>query len=114
MRDLIEFLYARLEEDVKVSRDAKQGYLGWLSTLQFRTPDTAVQAAYVMHWQPSRIVNDIEAKYRRMEIILNSPGMNDEARQRLLLCEALPYMHHPDFRDEWRRQNPAPVRGAPY
>ena len=101
MRDLIDFLYARFDEDARVAQEAKIGFLGWLSTLSLRSPDVARQATYVMHWQPTRALDEIEAKRRRLDVIVNSPGVNREARRRLLLAEASPYYRHPEFRAEW-------------
>lgn len=101
MRDLIDFLYARFDEDAQVAQKAKIGFLGWLSTLSLRSPDVALQATYVMHWQPTRALDEIEAKRRRLDVIVNSPGVNREARRRLLLAEASPYYRHSEFRPEW-------------
>ncbi|HEY3685599.1 MAG TPA: DUF6221 family protein [Streptosporangiaceae bacterium] len=101
MRDLIDFLYARFDEDSRVAQEAKTGFLGWLSTLSLRSPAVALQATYVMHWQPTRALDEIEAKRRRLDVIVNSPGVNREARRRLLLAEASPYYRHPEFRADW-------------
>lgn len=101
MRDLIDFLYARFDEDARVAQEAKTGFLGWLSTLSLRSPAVALQATYVMHWQPTRALDEIEAKRRRLDVIVNSPGVNREARRRLLLAEASPYYRHPQFRADW-------------
>lgn len=102
MRDLIDFLYARFEEDTRVAQEAKAGFLGWLSTLSLRAPSVALQATYVMHWQPTRALDEMDAKRRRLDVIVNSPGVNQDARWRLLLAEAAPYYRHPQFRAEWR------------
>lgn len=106
MRDLIDFLYARFDEDARVAQEAKIGFLGWLSTLSLRSPDVAVQATYVMHWQPTRALDEIEAKRRRLDVIVNSPGVNREARRRLLLAEASPYYRHPEYRADWHNMDP--------
>lgn len=101
MRDLIDFLYARFDEDARVAQEAKAEFLGWLSTLSLRSPAVALQATYVMHWQPTRALDEIEAKRRRLDVIVNSPGVNREARRRLLLAEAYPYYRHPEFHADW-------------
>jgi hypothetical protein len=101
VRDLIDFLYARFDEDSRVAQEAKTGFLGWLSTLSLRSPAVALQATYVMHWQPTRALDEIEAKRRRLDVIVNSPGVNREARRRLLLAEASPYYRHPEYRADW-------------
>jgi len=118
VRDLIDFLYARFDEDARVAQEAKIGFLGWLSTLSLRSPDVAVQATYVMHWQPTRALDELEAKRRRLDVIVNSPGVNREARRRLLLAEASPYYRHPEFRADWHNMDdngsipPAPTPAA--
>lgn len=119
MRDLIDFLYARFDEDARVAQEAKIGFLGWLSTLSLRSPDVALQATYVMHWQPTRALDEIEAKRRRLDVIVNSPGVNREARRRLLLAEASPYYRHPEYRTDWHSMDaetgipPAPAQPRP-
>lgn len=102
MRDLLDFLHARLEEDAAVAQQARPSFVGWLSTQSFRSPETAPQVTYLMHWQPARVIDDTEAKRRRIDMIARAGGLADEARWHLLLAEASPYHRHPDFRQEWR------------
>lgn len=102
MRDLLEFLHARLAEDAAVAQQARPTFVGWLSTQSFRSRDVAPQLTYLMHWQPTRTLDDTEAKRRRVELIAAAGGMSDEARWHLLLAEAIPYHRHPEFRPEWR------------
>lgn len=119
MRDLIDFLYARFDEDTRVAQEAKAGFLGWLSTLSLHSPVVALQATYAMHWQPTRTIDEVETKRRRLDVVLNSPGINRETRRRLLLIEAMPYRRHQQFNPEWHAVDPEPAPpadalGTPY
>lgn len=91
---VVDFLYARLTEEREAAMQAKPSFLGWLGTLG-RVPGFSVHGAHVMHWQPSRVLDEIDAKYDRIDFILANRELSQDARDRLLMMEAHPYRNHP-------------------
>ncbi|MEV4670986.1 DUF6221 family protein [Actinomadura sp. NPDC049382] len=119
---LVEFLNARLDEDEQTAREA--GNRRWLiedNTISlwpenehdgFMTWPTRSDARHAVHWQPERVLAEVEAKRRIVdEHGPNEYGLcdvcvlNDDARRApcpTLRLLALPYADHPDYDESWR------------
>ncbi|MEV0237547.1 DUF6221 family protein [Nonomuraea sp. NPDC050786] len=112
--DLIKFLRARLDEDEELARAA--GNRHWL--VQDNTIDlypeheddgymrwpTRADARHAAHWEPARVLREVEAKRALIKWVLDwplrpsRPSSIDGVLERL----ALAYSDHPDYRDEWK------------
>jgi hypothetical protein len=111
MDELIAFLRARLDEDVKVARDATF----WTGGVPEWTARAEPDGVHIARHDPARVLADVAAKRR---IIAEYAGRDQDVdlmlgryteRQgqwaglhlavRLL---ALPYAGHPDYREEWK------------
>jgi Family of unknown function (DUF6221) len=117
VKDLVEFLRARLDEDGQAARVAKSDdyWHAWhestLAAWQFKDD----VAAYVTKLVPTRELAEVDAKRRIVdwcegaieagEIKPNSTWNDDaagaEVGEHVLQLMALPYADHPDYDPKW-------------
>jgi len=126
MSDLTEFLSARIAEDEAVARAAHEGpwereddqvrmaLIPATSQTRVRANEwlcdsiSDADAEHIARYDPPRVLAECEAKRRIVEAAADySPelehGDNGEwAFGIVLRLLALPYVEHPDFREEWR------------
>ena len=132
LRGLVAFLRARLDEDEQAAQAAFSGQAdpenGWgadrpdgqrYSTIvpHVGMIHEAVQADHIVRWNPARVLRGVERDRRIIE--LHHPvELPDEMADACAACEvtgaypeypcdtlrllALPYVDHPDYREEWR------------
>jgi hypothetical protein len=111
--DLIAFLKARLDEDVKVARDATF----WTGGVPEWTARAEPDWVHIARHDPARVLAEVEAKRRiidRAEFVANHGPARDHVRaldmttgasaalRDVLRLLALPYADHPAYREEWR------------
>ncbi|MFE3449635.1 DUF6221 family protein [Nonomuraea sp. NPDC059194] len=134
MDDLIAFLRARLDEDETLAQaaisalGAADGNPGWPDYETFRTPALDTAEEYLERFQPARVLREVEAKRRLVELHLPEP-LSETDRQLFgftLKCAgeswvcygdgedivpwpcdhlkllALPYADHPEYRADWQ------------
>lgn len=133
--ELVAFLRARLDEDEQAARDATppQDPLSaapghWNVHLESKDDGWAVEdasglwaavtgyprgkAAHIARHDPARVLRDVEAKRRILNMELpgyyDNPYANgwDDAHGDVLYLLALPYADHPDYRQEWTEWTP--------
>jgi hypothetical protein len=106
--DLIAFLRARFDEDEQVARAAHEPG-GWQMRFAHEIDGVAVTedplyTKHIARWDPARVMAEVEAKRRALGLVL--PGRYEggygEACLDVLRLLALPYIDHPDYRNEWR------------
>ena len=116
--DIVEFLRARLDEDEELARDAYYDGQKWvpeeeavvaadrdLDPLLFL--DRKCDAAHAANWSPARVLREVEAKRRIVDLGWHHLGDEDygwgmeEAKRQVLAIMALPYADHPDYDPEW-------------
>lgn len=112
---LTDFLRARLDEDYEAAYGAAPSPWtegGWDG--EFEGPrevldkhgDVTARCYYggtyghVMHFEPTRVLRDIEAKRWIMEFVAEFPA--DVAGHDITRVLAATYADHPDYREEWR------------
>jgi hypothetical protein len=108
--DLVAFLRARLDEDEQAARHAfgdhnddgpewtevSSGALSTGSELH-GIGDSAI-TRHMERWDPKRVLAEVAAKRRIVELWSHSIGSGGECTLRAL---ALPYANYPDYRPEW-------------
>ena len=98
---LVEFLRARLDEDVEHAESARTA--DWENRAAWE--DLAPGVVYhARHFDPARMLTEIDAKRRILARVQHHANLmgQDEIHGDLLRLLALPYASHPDYRDEWR------------
>lgn len=109
---LVEFLKARLAEDEQTAREA--GNRRWLIEDNmislwpenehdgFMTWPTRSDARHAVHWQPERVLAEVEAKRRIVErhTACDDTSFGEPCEDLRLL--ALPYADHADYDEAWR------------
>jgi hypothetical protein len=111
VRDLVQFLRARLAEDEAIAtavlRNAGRGSDWWdASTLMERAQLSRAEAEHIAAHGPSRVLADVNAKRRLIDeaIDADEPGeyWNSEPRDWVLRFLAVAYAEHPDYSQAWR------------
>ena len=122
---LVEFLNARLDEDEQTAREA--GNRRWLIEDNmislwpenehdgFMTWPTRSDARHAVHWQPERVLAEVEAKRKLLDSHYDYRGVctrcfdwqNKPVEREQFPCEvvrllALPYADHADYDEAWR------------
>lgn len=131
--DLVAFLRAQFDEDELVARRVKaetDGTWAWTyrnvhavdmstgKTQHIATTDTGAQAVYVGLWNPDRVLTEVDAKRKIVDMYdhhtrcaredseAGSPSRAVETIRdtlhSVLLDLAQPYADRPGFREEWR------------
>jgi hypothetical protein len=116
VRDLAEFLLARIAEDEAVARAAAKDFLQDSGNSDW-DGCTDAEWAWVTRWAPARVLAECEAKRQIVALhedshecstydhngeIENCTWVLDGENCTTLRLLALPYVDHPDFRAEWR------------
>jgi hypothetical protein len=117
---LAEFLLARIAEDEEVARSAtRDSSYGWsdnafTQAVELAENEGAVEeaTAHIARHNPARVLAECEAKRRivtRWEFAVGQASNADEGWEMIAgaledcVCDlALPYVDHPDFREEWQ------------
>jgi len=120
MSDIAAFLLARYEADARIARKTlhevalrREGYGGWES-VDFNSPQAADHG---QRWKPERVLRDIEAKRKLLEVhhMERAGGYEDcwvcktpyEYEAESYPCDTLRilaevYDQHADYLEEWR------------
>jgi hypothetical protein len=122
MDELVEFLRARLDEEAAAAREASGRWRraginsvedsdGRLVIYGDGSAPTSAEAEHIASHDPARVLADVEAKRRIVAELEHADpydmdywggrGGYDRAQTTLRLL-ALPYVDHPDYRQEWR------------
>ncbi|MFI9200191.1 DUF6221 family protein [Streptomyces sp. NPDC053048] len=64
-------------------------------------PKSMADAAHIAQHDPARVLAEVEAKRRLIEDTWGGPDHEDMWLHHMRLL-ALPYVDHPDYREEWR------------
>lgn len=105
MDDLIAWLRVQLDEDERVARavDPRE----WLDGDAWAELDGAVRA-HAAAWDPHRVLAEVEAKRRVLELtdfsaqFPDTDGGYDSACEDVIKLLALPYADRPGYLPEWR------------
>lgn len=107
MSDLTDFLLARIAEDEAVARELRAEGTSVMSGSVLREPWHEGGPYHSDRWNPVRVLAECEAK--RELITLHPEAVGDDlkagaawAYDEMLRRLALPYVDHPDYREEWR------------
>ncbi len=103
MSEIRDFLLARVADDELQALDDMER-----RGLRANDSDAALEDADPLREfcvSPNRVRQDCHAKRRRIEYLTGPAALfiPADVRDNLLRIEAMPYVEHPDFRDEWRQ-----------
>jgi hypothetical protein len=121
MDELVPWLRAQLDDDERVAREANPELGAVRSFLELITPEVEADEAHIVRWDPPRVLAEVEAKRRILDLHAESdfpydpddgPGdyswaakcmtcYGDDPCPTLRLL-ALPYAGREGYREEWR------------
>ena len=106
--ELVTFLRARLNEDARAAEEAGDSWYEYRPDQRIDSISKADNRHITTH-NPFRVLTDVDAKKRIIEqanlyLCDSGPGRGYRTKHgHAVLCLlAMPYRHHPDYRDEWR------------
>lgn len=107
--ELREFIKARLADDQKIAEDASALDSDWPFGIEVEGMAEFFAAnAFRQRLGPARVLRDVEAKRRILEMSRLDDNYSS-AMDDVLLFLALPYAGHPDYAEHWRpRASSAP------
>jgi hypothetical protein len=118
--DLVDFLRARLEEDLQVARAADAAdFTAWLTAFTAALsatdePEEVRRAIghHIEHFTPARMIREVETKLRilsELDGVVSDTDVGDvkskmvnASLRSVLKSLALPYAWHRDYRHQWR------------
>lgn len=126
MKELVEFLRARLKDDKQVARkntgDHGLGPGGFPDYRTYDGPDIDAADEFIFHFKPARMLAEVEAKRRIVDLhgldhecsTYDHHGEIDNCSWVTGCCStlqllAVPYADHPDYNPAWA---PANVTGG--